>query len=147
MILLIKANEQDIPMLLELERAVSGRNIYSPMLDEDEWREELEKSHVFLIENESEVIGTVSYEQKEDNHAYISGLVIDPRFQRKGIGRQVLTQLLERLKDLKRIDLVTHPDNHAALQLYQSLGFVIESRRENYYGDGEPMLVLALKRE
>lgn len=142
-----EATVADIPILLGLEKAVSGTNIYSPMLDEGEWQEELGKSHVFLVENESGIIGNVSYEQKENDHAYISGLVIDPHFQGRGIGRQVLTQLLERLKDAKRIDLVTHPDNHAALHLYQSLGFAVESRKENYYGDGEPRLVLALKRE
>lgn len=137
----------DIPILLGLEKSVSGTNIYSPMLDEGEWQEELGKSQVFLIENESGVIGSVSYEQREDNHVYISGLVIDPRFQGKGIGRQVLVNVLERLKNAKEIDLVTHPDNQAALQLYLSLGFVIESRKENYYDDGEPRLVLTLKRE
>lgn len=117
------------------------------MLDENEWREELAKGQVFLIEDESGVIGNLSYERKNDDHIYISGLVVDPHFQGKGVGRQVLTFLLERLKDIKRIDLVTHPNNQAALHLYQSLGFVIESRKENYFGDGQPRLVLALKRK
>ncbi len=141
------ATSADISSLIKLEKSVSGKNIYSPMLDENEWREELGRAQVFLIENDSGVIGNVSYQHKEHDHVYISGLVVDPRFQGKGIGRQVLTQLLERLKDVKRIDLVTHPDNQAALQLYQSLGFVVESRKENYYGDGEPRLILALEKE
>jgi len=45
----------------------------------------------------------------------------------------------------KRIELVTHPDN-PALKLYESLGFTVESRKENYWGDGEPRLVLAIVR-
>lgn len=84
------------------------------------------------------------YEIKGPEHAYLSGLVIDPSFQGRGIGREVLSMILDKLKDFKRIDLVTHPDNVRALKLYQSLGFVVEARKENYYDDGEPRLVLAL---
>jgi ribosomal-protein-alanine N-acetyltransferase len=52
--------------------------------------------------------------------------------------------ILEKCKGTDRIDLVTHPENKNALQLYMSLGFKVESRRENYFGDGEPRLVLVL---
>jgi ribosomal protein S18 acetylase RimI-like enzyme len=40
---------------------------------------------------------------------------------------------------------VAHPENEIALGLYMSLGFEIESRQENFFGDGEPRLVLARK--
>lgn len=142
-----EASISDIPVLLELEKSVADTNTYSPMLEKDEWEEELQKGKVYLIEKNNAVIGNLSYERKEDAHIYISGLVISPTFQGQGVAREVLTNLLAELKDVKRIDLVTHPDNHAALQLYQSLGFVIESRKENYYGDGEPRLVLVLSRK
>lgn len=59
-----------------------------------------------------------------------------------GIGRAVLEQILSEFQYVKRIDLVTHPEN-PALGLYQSLGFAVEERKENFYGDGEPRLVLA----
>lgn len=145
--LLKEALISDIPVLLELEKSVAGTNIYSPMLDENEWKEELLKGKVYLIEKNNSVIGNLSYERKGNDHVYISGLVISPAFQGQGIAREVLTNLLEELTDVKRIDLVTHPDNHKALQLYQSLGFVIESRKENYYGDGESRLVLVFSRK
>lgn len=132
----------DIPVLLELEQSVAGTNVYSPMLDKDEWKEELQKNKVYLIEKNNMVMGNISYERKGSDHVYISDLVINPAFQGQGTAREALTALLEELKDVERIDLVTHPDNQTALQLYQSLGFVVESRKENYYGDGEPRLVL-----
>ena len=137
-----KATVEDIPILLEIERSVSGSKIYSPMLDESEWREELTKGVVYLIEKDSKVVGSLSYEKKGDDHVYISGLVIVPEFQGQGIGREVLTVLLKQFENVKRVDLVTHPDNTVALTLYESLGFVVESRKEDYYGDGEPRLVL-----
>ena len=72
--------------------------------------------------------------------------MVIPEFQGQGVAREVLTRLLKELKDVKRVDLVTHPDNQKALQLYQSLGFIVESRKENYFGDGEPRLILANKK-
>ena len=138
-----EASISDIPVLIELEQSVAGTNIYSPMLDENEWKEELQKGKVYLIERNGVAIGNLSYERNGSDHVYISGLVINPAFQGQGVAREVLTNLLEELRGVKRVDLTTHPDNHRALELYQSLGFVIESRKENYYGDGEPRLVLA----
>lgn len=141
-----KATLSDIPTLITLERSVAGTNIYSPMLEADEWKEALQKGEVCLIEKDHVIAGNVSYEIKNKDHIYISGLVVDPRFQGRGIAKTALTQVLKKLQDTRRIDLVTHPDNTKALALYQSLGFIIESRKENYYGDGEPRLVLVLQK-
>lgn len=141
-IFLKQASVDDIPVLIDLEQSAANRHTYSPVLTEDEWKEEFRKNKVYLIEKENSVVGNISYERKDSDHAYISGLVVLPEFQGQGIARKALMQVLEELKDVKRIDLVTHPDNHVALQLYQSLGFTIESRKENYWGEGEPRLVL-----
>ena len=141
-----RATISDVSILLGLEKSVSGKNTYSPMLEESEWKEELQNNTVYLIERDNIVVGNVSYEKMDNDRAYISGLVVDPRFQSRGIARGAIMQVLEELKDFKRIDLVTHPENHIALGLYHSLGFVTESRQENYYGDGEPRLVLVLQK-
>ncbi|MCR4284329.1 MAG: GNAT family N-acetyltransferase [Parcubacteria group bacterium] len=140
-----KATISDIPTLIEIERSVAGTNIYSPMLQADEWEEELQRGDVYLIVHDGATVGNISYREKDKNHVYISGLAIDPHFQGRGIAREAMIRILEKLKDISRVDMVTHPDNVRALKLYQSLGFIIESRKENFYGDGEPRLVLVLK--
>lgn len=137
-----KAGTEDMSTLIEFEKSVAGTKIYSPALEEKDWKEMLAKEIVYLIENNGEVVGNVSYEKKGDDHVYLSGLAIDPRFQGRGIGREVLGKILEELKDVKRIDLVVHPENSRALELYESFGFKEESQKENYFGDGEPRLVL-----
>ncbi len=142
-----RATKSDIGVLIELEKGVAGTKIYSPMLKEKEWEEALEKEIVYLVEKDGIVVGNVSYERKEESQIYISGLVINPRFQGQGIGREVMIRILDEVKDAKRIELVTHPDNMSALTLYKSLGFVVESKVENYYGDGEPRLILVLERK
>lgn len=140
-----KAILSDIPILLEIEKSVAGTNIYSPELDKHEWINEFKTNVIYLIEKNGLIVGNVSYEKKSKDYVYISGLVIGRRFQGQGIAREALSQILKELKNTRRIDIVTHPDNKIALHLYQSLGFVIESRKENYYGDGEPRLVLVLQ--
>ena len=74
------ATSLDIPILLEIENSVSGGSIYSPMLSENEWQETFQKDLVYLIENDTDVIGSLSCEKKGDTHVYISGLVIKPSF-------------------------------------------------------------------
>lgn len=141
-IALIRAKFKDIPILLGLEKSVSGTKTYSSGLEESGWEEELQNNTVYLIEEGNTIVGNISYKEKSNSNVYISDLVIDPRFQGRGIAKEALARVLDELRGFKRIDLVTHPDNKIALSLYQSLGFVVESRKENYYGDGKPRLVL-----
>lgn len=143
--ILQSASEADIETLINLEKSVSGPKTYSANLEEDDWREELKNGEVFLIKSGDKVVGNLSYELKSPDHLYISGLVVSPEFQGKGLGRQVLQQVLDKYPEIARVDLVTHPDN-PALKLYESLGFIVESRKENYWGEGEPRLVLVLQR-
>lgn len=140
-----RARESDIEELIEQERSVPESITYSPAVDTEEWKETLAKEEVFLIKVVDQVVGNVSLERKGEDHLYISGLLITPDFQRKGVARKVMERILNSNQEVARIDLVTHPEN-PALALYQSLGFQIESRKENYFGDGEPRLVLALNK-
>jgi len=143
MINLRKATTEDIESLVLIEKSVSGLKTYSAMVTKEEWEEELAKSKVYIIEKDDVAIGNISYEIKDDKHAHLSGFVIIPDFQGQGIGREVLVKILEELKDKERIDLVTHPHNTKAVLLYLSFGFIIESWKDNYFGDGEPRIVLS----
>jgi ribosomal protein S18 acetylase RimI-like enzyme len=139
------ASDSDIATLLELENSVSGKATYSPMLDEGEWRDALKNSSVLLIRSGDEIVGNISFEEKSPEHLYISGMIVRPEFQGRGIARSALQTILDAHKGVSRVDLVTHPDNPARA-LYESMGFEVESRKENYFGDGEPRLVMVLKR-
>lgn len=143
-ITLREATQADIPELVRLEQLVSGSRIYSAMLTEVEWIEALQKEKVFRIESNGHIVGNLSYEYKNPQHVHISGIVIDPKYQGHGIAKRVLADLITRLSGVHvhRIDLVTHPHNERALSLYEKLGFHIESQVENYYGDGEPRVIL-----
>lgn len=98
---------------------------------------------MYLIYEDGYLVGSTEYQIKSPDHAYLSGIVIHPNFQEQGIARKAALFRLNKLENFKRIDLVTHPNNFKIINLYQSLGFKVEKRVENYFGDGEPRLVLA----
>jgi len=61
-------------------------------------------------------------------------LVVDPQFQRKKIGRTLLTILLEEIAlnhpHIGKVDLMLNENNTRALTLFQSMGFTVEGRME-----------------
>jgi diamine N-acetyltransferase len=67
------------------------------------------------------------YNSEEQRVVNIVRLLVDFRFQQKGIGRQILEATLEWIKSLSptvnRIRISTFPENAVALNLYKSSGF------------------------
>lgn len=137
-----KATAVDVEDYLRLERAVATSKTYSGVLTETEALQEFKENEVYLIYADGKLVGSVGFQRKAPNRVYISGLVVHPDFQGRGIGREVIGVVLEKLKDTKRMEIVVHPENERALNMYKSFGFKVEERREDYYGDGEPRLVL-----
>ncbi len=133
----------DVQNYIALEKSSMGLKTYSTITDEGAVREEFKKNQIYFAEKNGEVVGSCGYEMKSADHAYISSLIVNPKFQGQGVGREILSQIMDKLKDIKRVDLFTHPQNSRAVSLYMSLGFVIESWKDNYFGDGEPRIMMA----
>ena len=140
-----RATSKDADAYLAVEKSVVRlfRGTYSGIESKKEALEEIESNVVYLIKKSGEVVGTVQYKKEGKDHAYTSGLVINPKFHRQGIGRDTLELVLNELKGTKKISLVTHPKNTPAIMLYLSLGFVIERWKDDYYGDGEPRILMS----
>lgn len=141
-----RATIEDIQALLEIEKTTMGLKVYSGYFNEKEIEEYVKNSIVYLIKNNNDIVGSISYDVMGSDHADISGLVIKPEFQKQGFGRKAMELLFEKLKDYKKLTLCVHPDNHAR-KLYESFGFKVESRKENYFGDGEPRLIMTKQQD
>lgn len=141
-----RASEKDIQNVLEIEKTTVDSKIYHGLFSEKEVLDYIKNEIVYLIFKERSLVGLISYQMKGSDHAYIGGLTIKPEFQGQGIGTEAMQKLLEELKECKIIDLVVHPENLNAIKLYKSLGLIEKSRMENYYGDGEPRLLLVLEK-
>jgi ribosomal protein S18 acetylase RimI-like enzyme len=144
---LVKATLNDIDKILEVEKNIVGTKIYSGLTGSEDTIKELNENVYYLIEIDGKVVGNTSYQEKDKNHVYISGLAVAKEFQGKGIGKASMKILLEQLKEYKLIDLVTHPENKGAINLYKSLGFEqIGQAIPNYFDDGEPRIKMELKK-
>jgi ribosomal protein S18 acetylase RimI-like enzyme len=137
-----RATAEDVGIFISLEKSVVGVKTYSGIVEEKEAREEIENNIVYLIKIEDDVVGNIEYNMEDEDTAYLGGLVILPDFQGQGIGREAIKQILEKIGDVKKINLVTHPHNTPAIKLYLSFGFVIDGWKDNYFGDGEPRIVM-----
>ncbi len=142
-----RATPKDADAFLALESSVAGNRMYSGSLNRVEALQEIMENEVYLIYRDEQLIGSTAFQMKNRDHAYLSGMVVHPDFQGQGIAREAALFRLRKLQGVKRIDLVTHPANFKVIHLWKSIGFQIEKRIENYFGDGEPRLVLAKERQ
>jgi diamine N-acetyltransferase len=75
-----------------------------------------------------EVIGMLMWAiDPEDGSCWLGGVLVDRRWQRRGLGRRAVAQALAQLSDAARAGgfaLSYHPDNDAARRTYRALGFV-----------------------
>jgi ribosomal-protein-alanine N-acetyltransferase len=83
------------------------------------------------------------------DEATLFNIAVDPAWQRRGLGRQLLTHLIGKLeqRDVLTLWLEVRASNVAAIALYESLGFNEVTVRRNYYPttDGrEDAIIMAL---
>lgn len=78
--------------------------------------------------------------------AWLLAMVVAPQVRGQGVGRALVAGLLDRIRDRGpgRVLLTVHPGNSAAIGLYHSSGFQQVGDESDYFGPGEPRLVLAL---
>jgi len=86
-----------------------------------------------------EVVGTAGLHVQHPGlrRAHVRGLGIGiaPSWQGRGVGRKLITRLLDwadRWAGIQRVELWVHVDNERAIALYRSLGFVEEGRHLAY---------------
>ena len=93
-----------------------------------------ESSSTLVVELAGSAVGTLRLTRESDEAAGIYGFAVDPRWQGRGIGRDVLRRLCHQLRDegVHRIGLEVAVDNDHAMGLYTSLGFTPVTT-EDYY--------------
>jgi len=132
--------------LLELGRAVSHVGLGVTALPEDLpptveaeqrfFREFTAPAHnlALVAVVEDRIVGSIisrSPERKKIAHNATVGLMIHPDFQGRGIGRSLLSSLVDWARGnpaITRLRLGVLADNERATALYESLGFTVEGR-------------------
>jgi ribosomal protein S18 acetylase RimI-like enzyme len=144
-----EAQREDIPRIINLYKAVASQPGGIARLEH-----EVTESYVSSFVERSMMDGLIIVGEDPSDpgrliaelHAYRPGLTvfnhifsdltvaIHPDFQGKKIGRTLFTIFLSEIarnrSDIGRVELVTREGNTKAINLYLSLGFVIEGRME-----------------
>jgi len=91
---------------------------------------------------DGEMIGFVAGDPRSSQNAsWIATIGVDPRYQRRGIGRALLRACEARTR-LPRVKLTVRISNQAAITLYEQEGYRSVDIWKKYYNDGEDGLVM-----
>lgn len=92
-----------------------------------------DSGRTLVVELEGSAVGTVRLTRDQDTGG-VYGFAVDPEWQGRGIGRDVLRRVCRQLRDegARRVGLEVAVENDHALGLYTSLGFT-QVATEDYY--------------
>ena len=83
---------------------------------------------VFSVHIDDEVAGACALKKHEDGRYELTKMAVDPKFQGRGIGQELVTTLQDYARDelgLKELFLLSNTKNAAALRLYKRNGWVV----------------------
>jgi len=96
--------------------------------------------------DENKTIGfSINGMTNESKEGWILSLGVSLEYQRRGVGAKLLTESIKefRNKGIRIIKLTVHPEN-PAYKLYKENGFEDIKRYDDYYGDNEKRILMAL---
>lgn len=138
------ANIKDLDRILEIEN-----HSFSTPWSREALRIEIEENElaeVFVIEDNLDVVGYMSYIRIVDE-AHINNIAIDNKYRAKGYGRKLVSKIVEDLLNSNySITLEVRHDNDIAINLYKSLGFKEAGIRKDYYAVGADALIMWIRR-
>ncbi|UCE14386.1 MAG: GNAT family N-acetyltransferase [Candidatus Heimdallarchaeota archaeon] len=128
---LVKARFSDFKFLEEVSH-LEMDHVVSQSWNWRSWFEDLKKAiignlyyhKVFIIEVEQGCVGYL-WLNEEKNSLWVTAIVLQAEFQRRGIGQQIMNFLIEesRKEGKENIELGVQNNNIAALSFYSNLGF------------------------
>ena len=149
MIIYRRAKETDAKQIVDFYNYVGGETTFLSF-EKDEYPLNVEaqinsiralennKTNIMLLALDGEEIAGIatinSTHKIKGRHTGEFGIVIAKKYQGKGIGTELMNQLIEWAKNngiTKKISLITRADNIKAVSLYMKFGFVVEGCIKN----------------
>ncbi len=111
-------------------------------LAEAEWQRRM-KNALFAL-SDDKVVGTITYvfsdRVKSKHIARIFGFYVDPNYRGRGVGRKLLEsalKLIQKNKDVVKVQLFVNPEQGVAVKLYKEMGFVVVGQMKKEIKVGE----------
>ncbi|MDO5301518.1 MAG: ribosomal protein S18-alanine N-acetyltransferase [Tissierellia bacterium] len=127
------ATLEDLDRMLSIEEATFS-SPWSRRSFELELKSPLSYYEVLTLSDQ--IVGYAGAYLLEDE-AHIGNVAIDEDFRGNGYGSYLMKHFLFSLyeRGVRKATLEVREDNAVAIALYESLGFILEGRRKNYYND------------
>lgn len=122
----------DVEPVVALERALFD-DAWTPEMFWDELAQGPSRTYV-VAEEDGAIVGYAGLAAMPDE-AYVQTIAVAPSHQRRGLGAELLTLLMDDAKrrGLPRTGLEVRIDNEPAIRLYERFGFEAIAVRKRYY--------------
>lgn len=137
---ILPAGILDLNALRKLERACFDKDAWSlfDLIAVLSWGDVIRLKAV----DNGNMIGFVAGDTRpSQGAAWIATIAVDPRFQRRGVGRALLLACEARVNS-PNMKLTVRPSNHGAIAMYEKEGYRTVDIWKKYYNDGEDGLVM-----
>lgn len=133
-------NHDDVSAVARLEAANQPRP-----WSEETIRSELETDNRSYVIAEDRALVGFGGVMVIDDEAHVTNLLVDPGHRRRGIGRRLMTALVNAAvgQGARHLTLEVRSDNTAARDLYSSMGLAPVGVRPSYYGDVDALILWA----
>lgn len=137
---IVKASILDLNALRKLENESFAKDAW-PLFDLIAVLTFPEVIRLKAVENDHMVGFIAGDPRPRDGWGWVATLAVDPRYQRRGIGRSLLHACEVKL-GVPRSRLTVRPSNLAAISMYEGEGYMSIDLWKKYYNDGEDALLM-----
>lgn len=134
--LLRKAQLNDLDGIMEIESQSFNEEAFSRR----QMRYLLSSDNIFMVaEIQGSVAATMVILTKNKSKVMrIYGLAVSEKFRGKGLAKLMLKEAFNKAKagNFDRLSLEVKTENHAAIKLYESFGFIVVKELPNYFKGG-----------
>lgn len=135
-----KASILDLNALRKLEQESFGKDAW-PLFDLIAVLTFSDVIRLKAVEN-GQMVGFVAGDPRpRDGWGWIATIGVDPRYQRRGIGRALLHVCENRL-GVPKARLTVRLSNQSAISMYEKEGYVSIDLWQGYYNDGEDAMLM-----
>ena len=138
---ILQASFKDLHSIHHLQ----SQYLHNPTSLEQLQQDFTQENNTFLVAKQdgTDIVGFLQY-RKVDDEAELITIVVHQRFQRQGIGYELMKRMMLALPEDCTIFLEVAQSNTGAQKFYESFGFFMVGKRERYYANDDALVMKCL---